>query len=86
MEGVPKRRYLSVKQQQILWKIYSEKILTFSNQDIYRDRKSFKSSLKHLEKTGLIKKKPVLENESFETGYFLTFNGLLVVEEFLWYL
>ncbi len=85
MEGVPKTRFLSVKQQRILWNLHAKKIISFEQQKIYKDRKSFNSAMRHMEKIGLIKKKPILNKGNFENGYFLTWNGVLLVEEFIWY-
>lgn len=84
MAGVSEpQRFLTVFEQKLIKTIYDQDYVTFHSQKVYRDRKTFNHSIRFLCDCGFLKPKAILKDRVFITVYCLTWDGVLLWEEFL---
>jgi len=86
MHGTNKR-YISIPQQKILLIAYNNsKKITFEEQKIYKNRRTFNDAMKQLIDSNWFKIKTERRNNKFGTIYNiyqLTLEGILVIEEII---
>jgi hypothetical protein len=69
--------------QKMIEFLYDNKTMTFVGQGIYKDRQHFLKCMDFLVEWGIVKKRKTIFNEKFENIYKLTWDGVILWEEYL---
>lgn len=83
MGRILNRKCLSPQMQQLIGITYSAKLCCFESQDVYKDAQAFHDVAGFLERNGIFKKEVVIVEGKFRDKWRLTWDGMLLWEEFL---
>jgi hypothetical protein len=83
MHTYEKCYYITINHQKILLLLLHKKRITFKDQDIYKNSRSFNKAMNQLFNSRIVDKKTARINSRYCNQYELTFNGILVAKEFI---